>query len=174
MFVSFHCEMRQLENSNSMRCRLYWAEMLTSLSYTSEGVRTLAILGLLFAQIRISFSKWHTEKCIWYKDSWFLEGLLLKVITSVQTVVHETVLYGLKLLRKIKLSTAICRLDSSNVHEPQGIWESTLICGCSEVWEPLTQVVHPFHPGPLPKTLAISEEVMMWKTFWSEVKIRSK
>jgi len=133
--------MKQLENSDSMRCRMYWTKMLLSLSYTSEEVTTLAILGLLFTQRRMLFSKWHAEKSTWNRDSCFPEGLPLKVTCSAQTVVHETVLCGLKLLCNIKLSTAICRLDSSNVHKPQGILDLTGIYGCSEVWERLAQVV---------------------------------
>lgn len=89
--------MKPLENSDSMRCRLYWAKMLPSLSYTSEEVKTLLILGLLFAQIRILFSKRHIEKIIQNRDSYFQEDLPLEVVPSVQAVVHETNLCGLKL-----------------------------------------------------------------------------
>lgn len=96
--------------------------MLPSPSHKSAEARTLAMLGLLLAQMRILLSKWHTEKCIWDKDGWFPEGFPLKVTTSSQTTVHEIILRIRKLLCKIKLNTTIWTFISSITHEPWGIY----------------------------------------------------
>lgn len=129
LFLSFHCEMRQIENSNNVRCGLYWVKMLPSPSHKSAEARTLAMLGLLLAQMRILLSKWQTEKCIWDKDAWFPEGFPLKVTTSSQTTVHEIILRIRKLLCKIKLNTTIWTFISFITHEPWGIysWQRSVV-----------------------------------------------